>query len=179
MRIPSPDDVLIEAAERAARPFQRRGTPVPALRVPLYFLEPAGSLMVGAMFLSILASPEGRLIGLAFVLMAAVEGVRAGVRRRSLSRDARAWGPDLARRYRAAALSARESARINRLVALLMAVGCLAVATLALRTANPLMVTGGLGFALASLGRLAVEYAKCVFPEDPDLTDRAPVPSGA
>jgi hypothetical protein len=179
MRIPSPDEALIGLAERAMRPLQRQGVPLPAIRAPVGFVEPVGGALTGLMFLMVSAESLIVLMGVMFLAMAAVDAATAVAVHRRLSAMARSWGPDVAMRYAREALEARETGWPMRLVVLVTSVCAMAIATVAFRTGDPVYVLGGIGFFVTVVGRLANAYARCVLPEDAGGSRQAPLPAGA
>lgn len=179
MAIPSPDDTLISAVDGMLGIPQRRGVPLPLASMPLPFVGTLGySVSLVATVATIHAFPPAlvtnalvlTVVFASSVLFSAFAGI-LGARRRL--RDARAWSPTVAARYRSMALEARATRALDRYFLLAATVG-MATASFALLGNHNASVpaaalfVGGLGITLAAAGRALVRYGDCAMPREPD-----------
>ncbi len=169
MRVPHPDAVLVEAADRAALPLQAAGVPLPTvLRVAMLFT--LGSYAAGVVNFLLLGEPL-----LAVVWALATLGVGPGMwaQQARYGADASRWSPDLAASYRAKALASREGGAARRL-AMVLAVAVYCTVTVALgRTGGYLVRTEYWPILASLLGLSAHSYLACAMPRDPDATSRS------
>lgn len=174
--LPSPDGALVALADRVAGLPQGRGVPLPAAIGPLALLPPAGMLWMAAALGAFGMNGCAAMIG-AFGL---AEAVRGSADARTRLRDAAAWSPAMARRYRAEALRARECWGPFRMafVALLATAACV-LAILAARGVQPALLAAGAGYLAWTFGHVAWAYGSCAMPTDPDLRSPVPSPSAA
>lgn len=174
--LPSPDTVLVEAADRLAAAVQRRGAPLPLALAPLPLIDGAGYALLALVIASMPLPGTGSLLPCLAVAAIAVMKAATGLgeARRRLA-DARIWSPEMARRYRAEAVSTRELGAHRRYLNL---VTMLTMAGLALGLGlggwPTGMVLGMSCLAVSASGWFADSYGECVLPRDPDLTVRRP-----
>ena len=126
---------------------------------------------------------SGVVLIVVFFLSTLTSGLRGILEAKRRLRDARAWSPALAARYRAEALRARETKAAERYA--LLAAGIVVVAvTFAIlgdagkTPAGSKLTLVAFGLAIAAAGRLASRYGECAMPRDPDATYRSPAPLG-
>ncbi len=179
--LPSPDTVLVVAADRLAAVPQRRGLPLPAVLAPLPLLDGAGYALLAIVMASYpVPGPSGLLPCLAVAAIAvtkAATGMRESRRRLA---DARGWSPDMAGRYRATALATREIGAHRRYLNLVTTLAMASMAAGLSLGAWPPGMGLGLGcLAVSAFGWLADSYGECVIPRDPDLAARRPAGAGA
>lgn len=174
--LPSPDGALVALADRVAGMPQGRGVPLPAALGPLALVPPAGMLWMAAALGACGMYGCAAMIG----LFGLAEAVRGSADARARLRDAAAWSPTMAHRYRAEALRAREHWGAFRIafVALLATAGCV-LAILAVRGVEPPLLAAGLGYVAWTFGHVAWAYGSCAMPSDPDLRSPVPSPSAA
>ena len=168
MRIPSPDDAALAAAERAARPVLRAGVPLPACLLGIEALRLLAGVSLAAASLA-LVGPTAQ--GLLFVF-GALSMVWSSLMLIPVYRsESRSWAPELADYYRVRARRMRSDGAAGRTVRLLFA-GALTLA-LPLAVAHgaeglPVAsVPVGAGVALMLWVDIASLYAACLPPEEP------------
>lgn len=185
MPLRSPDETVVDAVDAVMAVPQRRGVPLPALLVPLPFVEAIGLVLAGAGFASAAAVPgdaDGTdplmlVLGATLAVGGLADGLAASARARRYRRDADGWCPALAARYRLEALAARTRDAATRRTSLVLALGVLVVTARLTLSGDGVgiaqLAPALAGFCVALSGRVATHYAECAFPQEPDLGRRA------
>ena len=169
------DAWLIRLADAALAVPQRRGVPLPAVHA---WIETGFFAVFALAFLAFALRLDAVNAGVCLVIFALVGPGRAAMLRRR-RRDAEAWGPDLARRYREAASRAVLRNRRDRMTKLGLLLASLPLAAAFLILARqpelgPRLMGYSMGIYAVGFVVIALEaYAACAMPRDPDAAYRA------
>lgn len=169
MRVPHPDAVLVEAADRAALPLQAAGVPLPAvLRAAMLFT--LASFVGGVVNFCLLGEP---LLALVWGVAALGNGPGMWGQQARYGADAARWSTDLAASYRARALAAREAGTATRL-AMVLAISAYCAMMVFLNRSGSYLARSEYWPIVASLcGIVAHSYLACAMPRDPDAPSRS------